>query len=180
MKTLIAILFSIAAMLAAPAFAQQSTQVPTKPGTYYKSSAGYTLLERVTTSGFKTTGKGKAAFSYGIAKVNGLFIYNNPTAVLQLPDQKPNFLIITQGEISIQDIALVKMEQKKDHRESEYCKAGAWTGVRLENKSGVALNVTRTPDGNITIVPVQDLPVGEYLLVTMPGGGAMGYDFGVK
>jgi hypothetical protein len=159
----------------------QDNAIPALPGTYYHATpTTYTLMERVTTSGFKTSGKAKAAFSYGISKINGVFIYNSPTAALQMSNRKPSFLIIPQGEISIQDIALIKMEQKKDHRESEYCKAGAWSGVRLENKSGVALNVARTPEGHITIVPVENLQPGEYLLVTMPGGGALGYDFGVS
>ncbi len=138
-------------------------------------------MERVSQSGFKTTGKTKAMFSYGIAKINGLWVYKNPAAILQLSDNKPTFVVvpIPQQEVSIQDFALVKMEQKKDHRESEYCKAGAWSGTQLENKSGVKLNVTRTQEGNITVTPAEELTAGEYLLVTMPGFGAMGYDFGV-
>jgi hypothetical protein len=187
MKTLLMLI--IAAALCMPLLAQTPAAAPPaaapaqvpKPGTFYKSPTGDVLMERVSQSGFKTTGKTKSMFSYGIAKVNGLWVYRNPSATLQLSDNKPTFVVVPvpQQEVSIQDFALVKMEQKKDHRESEYCKAGAWSGAKLENKSGVKLNVTRTPEGNITVTPADDLPVGEYLLVTTPGYGAMGYDFGV-
>lgn len=159
------------------AIAQQAP-TPTAAGVYMKTADGYAQMERVTQSGFKTKGMAKVMFSYGIAKLDGVFIFKNPTAFLRITERKPTFLLVSPGEVSMQDIALVKMEQKKDHRESQFCKAGAWTGVKLENQSGVALDVARTPIG-ITITPREPLEPGEYLLVTMPGGGAMGYDFGV-
>jgi hypothetical protein len=184
MKVRAVVCFVIATVLVA--FTQEASkasdppQAPTKAGTYYLSTSGYSLLERVSSSGFKTNGKAKAMFSYGISKISGLWAYDKPTAALRVPDSKPKFYVVSVGENSIQDIVLLKkMDQKKDHREAEYCKAGAWTGVRLENKSGVPLDVKRTSGGDITVTPTEDLAVGEYLLVTGPGGGAIGYDFGI-
>ena len=81
----------------------------------------------------------------------------------------------------MQAIALVRMDVKKNEREAQYCEAGAWTGVKEEDKNIVPLIVTRIPDSNnLTIIPTADLPNGEYLLITNAGKGYNGYDFGVK
>ncbi len=76
---------------------------------------------------------------------------------------------------------MLKLDVKKDHREAQYCEAGAWTGVKMEDQSVLPLTVTRIPNSNsLTIVPQADLPAGEYLLITDAGKGYDGYDFGVK
>jgi hypothetical protein len=59
--------------------------------------------------------------------------------------------------------------------------AGAWTGVKVEDKRTVPLTVTRIEGGNnLTITPAGDLPTGEYLLITDTGKGYDGYDFGAR
>jgi hypothetical protein len=75
----------------------------------------------------------------------------------------------------------LRFDVKKDHREAQYFEYGVWTGVKAEDKNVLAVTVTRIPDStNLTIVPQNDLPAGEYLLITDAGKGTDGYDFGVK
>jgi hypothetical protein len=159
----------------------QSKPVPTATGTWYQSSSGYVRMELATSSGFKTSGVAKSVFSYGITKVKGKWLYRNSNAAAQLSDHRPVFVFISQIDVSTQAIALIRLDVKKKEREAQYCEAGAWTGVKEEDKNIVPLTVTRMPDSNnLMIVPTADLPGGEYLLITDSGKGYDGYDFGVK
>jgi hypothetical protein len=159
----------------------QTKPIPTLAGTWYQSSSGYVRMELGTSAGFKTSGVAKSAITYGIAKVKGKWLYRNSNAVTQLTERRPAFILVSQSEVSMQAIALVRMDVKKNEREAQYCEAGAWTGVKEEDKNIVPLTVTRIPDSNnLTIVPTADLPDGEYLLITNAGKGYNGYDFGVK
>lgn len=170
-------------MLCVPAFAQDviPANIPTVSGVYYSSTQAPTRMELATSSGFKTSGALGAAFSYGIAKVKGKWLYRNTTAAAQLPDRRPAFTLVSQIDVSTQAIALVKFDVKKDHREAQMCEASVWTGVKTENPEVIPLSVTRIPNTNtLTIVPQNDLPAGEYLLITDAGKGYDGYDFGVK
>jgi hypothetical protein len=63
----IAMLFLLASVVSLA----QDKPVPTVAGVYYQASSGLSRLELATSSGFKTSGVAKAAFSYGVAKVKG-------------------------------------------------------------------------------------------------------------
>jgi len=168
-------------MLIAVVVLAQDKSVPKAAGLYYLSPSGPLRLELATNSGFKTSGSTKAMFSGGIAKVRGKWLYRNPAATAQLSDHRPTFTLVSLLDVSTQIIALLRFEIKKDHREAQYVEVGAWTGAKMEDKDVVPLTVTRIPNSNnLTIVPESDLPAGEYLLITDPGKGTDGYDFGVK
>lgn len=159
----------------------QDKPVPTTVGFYYSSPSGLSRLELVTNSGFKTSGSAKAAFSYGIAKVKGKWLYRNPSAIAQLSDHRPAFTLVSPIDVSTQGITLLRLDVKKDHREAQYIEVGVWTGAKMEDKNVVPVTVTRIPNSNnLTIVPQSDLLPGEYLLITDAAKGADGYDFGVK
>jgi hypothetical protein len=159
----------------------QDKPVPTTVGFYYSSPSGSSRMELATNSGFKTSGTAKAAFSYGIAKVKGKWLYRNPTAIAQLSDRRPAFTFVSQIDVSTQGITLLRLDVKKDHREAQYIEVGVWSGAKMEDKNVVPLSVTRIPNSNnLTIVSQADLPAGEYLLITDAAKGADGYDFGVK
>jgi hypothetical protein len=183
MKTLAAILLLAACAVgqaAAPAPTPDQT-VPTVAGTYYQAASGPSRLELATSSGFKTSGMAKAAFSYGIAKVKGKWLYRNPAAALQLADHRPVFTLVSLIDVSTQAVALIRLDVKKDQREAQYCEAGAWSGVKVEDQNIIPLAVTRIANtNNLTITPQADLPAGEYLLITDQGKGYDGFDFGVK
>jgi hypothetical protein len=171
---MVAILITIAAL------AEDKT-LPITAGLYYSSPTGLSRLELATNSGLKTTGTAKSAFSYGIAKAKGKWLYRNSAATTQLSDRRPEFTLVSQIDVSTQAIALIKFDVKKDRREAEYMEFGVWTGTKIEDKNVVPVTVTRLPDSNnMTIAPQSDLPAGEYLLITDSGKGADGYDFGVK
>lgn len=173
----IAMLFLLASVVSLA----QDKPVHAVAGVYYQASSGLSRLELATSSGFKTSGVAKAAFSYGVAKVKGKWFYRNPAAAAQLSDRRPLFTLISQVDTSTQAIALVRFDVKKDRREAELCEASAWTGVKTGDMNVIPLAVTRVPDSNnLTIVPQADLPAGEYLLIADHGKGYDGYDFGVK
>jgi len=159
----------------------QDKPVPTPAGLYYSSPSGPSRLELATNSGFKTTGVAKSAFSYGIAKAKGKWLYRNPAAMAQFPDHRPVFTLVSQIDVSTQAIALLRFDVKKDRREAQYFEYALWTGVKAEDKNVLPVAVTRIANSNnLTIVPQTDLPAGEYLLITDATKGADGYDFGVK
>lgn len=171
-----ALLFTIA-----PSCQAQDKPVPSQAGAYYQSSSDYSRLELNTSSGFKTGGVAKSMFSYGIAKIKGKWLYRNPSALIQLSEHRPVFVLVSQINVSTQAVALLLLDAKKDHREAEYCEVGAWSGVNMQNKNIIPMTVTRISNSNnLLITPVNDLPAGEYLLITDAGKGYNGYDFGVK
>jgi hypothetical protein len=156
------------------------TATPTFAGMHSQTSSGYTRMELGTSSGFKTHGALKTAFSYGIAKIKGDWLYRGTSAAAQLTN-RPAFVLVSQIDVSTQAIALVRFDVKKDHRETQYCEAGAWSGVTEENKNTIPLTVTRQPNTNtLTITLISNLPAGEYLLIADQGKGYDGYDFSVK
>jgi hypothetical protein len=167
------------ALVSMTVFAQ--TAAPTLAGMYSQTASDYTRMELATSSGFKTHGALKSGFSYGIAKVKGDWLYRGTSAAAQLTTPRPTFVLVSQIDVSTQAIALVRFDVKKDHREAQYCEAGAWSGVKEENKNTIPLTVTRQPDtNNLTISPASDLPAGEYLLIADQAKGYDGYDFSVK
>jgi hypothetical protein len=181
MKTLAAILLLATCAVAQAAAPAQDQTVPTVAGTYYQSGSGPSRLELAISSGFKTSGMAKAAFSYGIAKVKGKWLYRNPAAALQLADHRPVFTLVSLIDVSTQAVALIRLDVKKDQREAQYCEVGAWSGAKVEDQNIMPLTVTRIANtNNLTVTPQADLPAGEYLLITDQGKGYDGFDFGVK
>ena len=160
---------------------QVKNPIPTQAGVYYHSSSGYTRIERSMESGIKTSGMGKAMLTYGVSKVGGSWVYSGASAPTQLTNRSPILIVVVpaQMETSLNDIKLLRMSQKKNHREVLECKVSVWSGVDMENKDIVPATIARTPEGNITII-TSNLQQGEYLLVTDRGNGAYGYDFGVR
>lgn len=157
----------------------QTPQTPTLSGLYSQSESGYTKMEMATSSGFKTSGVAKSAFSYGIAHVHGKWTYNGKAAAAQISSQ-PTFVLVSQVDVSTQSVGLVRFDVKKDRREAEMCDADMWTGVNTGNKDIVPLTVTRiSGTNNLLVKPTSPLPVGEYLLITDAGKGYDGYDFSV-
>ncbi len=179
MKPFLIALF-IFSLTSVASLAQDKPTVPTQPGTYFQSSTGYVRMERIHSNGTTTSGKAKAMFSYGIAKVGVEWTYNNPNAALQLSDRKPVFVLISQVETSTQDIVLTRFDQKKDHREMLVAQGSAWSGTKMGPKNTVQISVVRDAAGSLIITPLADLPVGEYFLITDLSSGYEGHDFGVK
>jgi hypothetical protein len=156
------------------------TETPTVVGMYSQTASGYTRMELATSSGFKTGGAMKAAFSYGIAKIKGEWLYRGTSASAQVTN-RPAFVLVSQMDVSTQAIALIRLDLKKDHREAPYCEASVWSGVKVENKDTIPLTVTRQPNtNNLSIITASDLPPGEYLLIADQSKGYDGYDFSVK
>ena len=138
------------------------TAAPTVAGMYSQTASGYTRMELATSSGFKTHGALKSGFTYGVAKIKGDWLYRGTSAAAQLAS-RPTFVLVSQIDVSTQAIALVRFDLKKDHRIAQYCEAGAWSGVTLENKNTIPLTVTRQPNtNNLSITTASDLPAGEY------------------
>jgi len=166
------------ALVSITALAQ--TEAPRVAGMYSQTVSGYTRMELATSSGFKTHGALKAGFTYGIAKIKGDWLYRGTSAAAQVTN-RPAFVLVSQVDVSTQAIALVRFDVKKDHRVAQYCEAGVWSGVTVENKDTIPLTVTRQPNtNNLSITTASDLPAGEYLLIADQGKGYDGYDFSVK
>jgi len=162
---------AIAATLLATALAQN--KLPTDTGMYYQNGANFTMMKAVCNNGMKTMGFG----------VRGKFVYNNPSASMQVNDHHPTFVFIgadTQHPNVRQTFALIAMNTKKKNREVEFAAGGV-----MKNQLKVKVtNVT----SDIKVVPAADLPSGEYLLGMFQGVSdatianllGCGYDFSVR
>jgi hypothetical protein len=115
-----------------------------------------------------------------------VYTFRGAHSPVQLPESKPTFYIRQDPYManvpghSERDIVIVRFDEKKDHRELQVTSGSS----AFTFKSGFSkertpdITTTHISDGDFTVVPVQDLSPGEYLL-TFGGGGATGYDFGI-
>jgi hypothetical protein len=164
-KVIAVILFASVALLA-------QDKLPTDPGMYYRSGVNYVPMNRACNAGMKAMGFG----------VRGKFVYNNPSAPAQIVEHRPTFIFIgaDQHPNVRQQFSLVAMNAKKKNREVEFAAGGVI-------KNQLEVKVTNEVP-NVRVVPVADLPSGEYLLGMFQGASdatiatllGCGYDFSVR
>jgi hypothetical protein len=81
---------------------------------------------------------------------------------------------------SERDIVIVRFDTKKDHRELQVTSGSSAFTLKsgFSKERTPEITTTHISDSEFTVIPTQDLVIGEYLL-TFGGSGAMGYDFGI-
>jgi hypothetical protein len=179
MKTLL--LFVCATVLGAclPVFSQEK---PTEAGVYVQNGDHWDKMYIASSSGIRMSSPAATAFSYGIASIKSIMTFRDPTAPVKASGPRPVFLIIGPTQTAPRDMLIVRMKQKKDHRELQIGKANAYGGAKIEYPASDVTEVTVTEsDGVKTLTPKVDLKPGEYLLFVgtptqMPAGYG-GYDF---
>jgi hypothetical protein len=83
-------------------------------------------------------------------------------------------------------LVVIRMDQKKGHREIQFGHADTFTGLKMEYKKGDLQPVKmESLTDNIVMVSTPGLKPGQYLLIPTPPSpgvptGRGGYDFGVK
>lgn len=138
-----------------------------------------------TVAGTKNSGIAKSAFSYGIAKAKVVVLYRDADAPVSTSGPRPEFRIEGQTQTAPRDIVIVRLERKKDHRELQVAKVGAYSGMSMEYPPEETVAVDPKQDGDaLLLTPRQDLKPGEYILFAgtptgMPSGYG-GYDFTVE
>lgn len=147
-------------------------KLPSDPGMYYRSGVNYVPMNRACNAGMKAMGFG----------VRGKFVYNNPSAPAQIVEHRPTFIFIgaDQHPNVRQQFSLVAMNAKKKNREVEFAAGGVI-------KNQLEVKVTNEVP-NVRVVPVADLPSGEYLLGMFQGASdatiatllGCGYDFSIR
>jgi hypothetical protein len=124
----------------------------------------------------------KTAFSYGIASMKTVLTFRDASAPAKTASARPTFCIVGPSETAPRDIVIVRLKQKKDHRELEIGKANAYTGAKVEYPASDVTEMAVTESGaGRTLVPNADLKPGEYILfagtATQMPTGYGGYDF---
>jgi len=117
-------------------------------------------------------------------------VYLEPHATTTVKGPRPVFSWSGFNDnISPRDVLIVRLAQKKDHRELQYPTSNALSTTGYSPQERVEVQVR--DDGNVrTVTPQADLPPGEYMLFTgTPSardapdtrltGGSLGFDFQV-
>lgn len=157
---------------------------PIEPGVYVQHGDHWDKLYVANSSGIRMSGPAGTMFSYGIASMKTIMIFRDPTAPIKTFGARPVFYVVGPTLTAPRDMLIVRLNQKKDHRELQIGKANAYTGAKIEYSASDTIEVTVTDsDGARTITPNADLKPGEYILFVgtptpMPAGYG-GYDFSV-
>jgi len=157
--------------------------VPTEYGAYLKSSDGWQKLYIAPSSGTHSSSAAKVALSYGIASAKSVITYRGSSTPVKT-GAKPLFLLAGMStDVSPRDIVIVRLKQKKDHRELQIGKVNLYSGSRFEYPPEDVFDVNVVEGGSTrTITPETDLKPGEYILFTSQQTGVQldGYDFTVQ
>lgn len=155
---------------------------PTDAGVYVRNGDHWDKLYLANSSGVRAGSGMGAAFTYGIASVKSIMTFRDPTAPVKALGARPTFCIVGPTMTAPRDMLIVRLKEKKDHRELQIGKANAYTGMKIEYPASDVTEVTVTESGAVkTLTPKADLKPGEYLLFVgaptqMPAGYG-GYDF---
>lgn len=181
MKTL----FYLAILLCAPLV--NCATVPSSNGVYLKSNGQWVALSVANSSGESTGGVGRSMLTGGIARVNGNTIFSGSTAPVSTSDANPAFCVIGPTHAEARDIVIVRLKEKRGHRELQTISMGAYRGLDMEYPPKDITHVVGSQSGVCWMVtPVSALKRGEYILfaglgpanIMIPGFG--GYDFSVS
>jgi len=165
------------------AMASAQTQ-PTADGVYLQNGNHLDKLYVASTSGVRSSGAAKVAFSYGIASIKVVLEYRDATAPVKTSLARPIFHVLGNMSTAPRDIVIVHLQQKKDHRELQTAKANAYSGMKMEYSPADVTEVdVMDSEKERIITPKADLKPGEYIIFTgspspMPSGYG-GYDFSV-
>ena len=178
MRYLVAVIFCLTTW---SGYAQKA---PVENGVYVQDAGVWTKLYLASAAGTKSSGIAKSAFSYGIAKAKVLVMYRDPEAPVKTSGPRPTFEIVGPTETAPRDIVIVRLQKKKDHRELQVAKVGAFSGYAAEYPPDLTTAVEVKQEGpDMILTPSADLKPGEYILfagtpTAMPTGYG-GYDFSI-
>lgn len=173
----------LSAVILACSFATAQTK-PMENGIYVQNGDHWDKLYIANTSGARSSGAAKSAFSYGIASAKAVLVFRDSTAPVKTSSTRPVFLVIGDTLTAPRDIVIVRLQQKKDHRELQIGKFNAYSGMKMEYLPADVVGVdVKDSERGRTITPQADLKSGEYIIFTgtptpMPTGYG-GYDFSV-
>jgi len=151
--------------------------IPGEPGIYYKAPDGWLRLEQASPSAAEARGVATALLTAGVSGVRMIQAYSAAASHLQIREQRPTFYVRGVA-LSDQDVRIVRLEKKKDHREivaASITPLNVKDGYRERDSNEVV--VSRTSGDVVAITPRTELKPGEYLLSF--GRLELRYDFGI-
>ena len=110
-------------------------------------------------SAFRTT-----MLTGGATSIRSFVLFRNPSAPVSVSISRPTFLIVGAAN-SPRDIVIVRLEQKKDHRELQIGRFNGYTGGGMEYRKEDITEVGAKADSSALLVtPKSDLRPGEYII----------------
>jgi hypothetical protein len=177
-KVFVTIAFSCLSALAQSA--------PIEKGLFIQNGTKWDKLYPASVVGTKSTGIAKSTFTpFGLAKMHVAESYRDAHAPVATSSARPVFKVVGTTGVAPRDIIIVRLKEKKDHREVETMSMSMWTGVNMQYSPDIVTKVSvEQVEGGLLITPVTDLKPGEYLILTGIGAGIAtgtgGSDFSVS
>jgi len=190
-----------ASVVPPPPADQNDPASPHDPGIYLLTTSHdgkktMTLIDRAGSGHEKTANVWGHAFSYGIAKAKIKAELPGPRAVVRADNSRPEFYMYfpAVGNLGAADtisspsqFSLLRLEEKKDHRETAVFKVGfASASSGTDEKNTFAFRSDKVRPYVYKIDPQADLRAGEYAFIAATGMGGTAsasavvvYDFGV-
>lgn len=154
-----------------------------QPGIYVDQNGTQATLTPAAYSGTQSSNK--------IVKANVSWTFRGGHSPLQLSTNHPHFrlvcgygtvqllLLCQPGSSQPNDLIVVQLDEKSDHRESRVA-SGSMLGGHggFDPKKTITAISVKRDDGSWDVSPAQDLKPGEYLITT--GMSPQGFDFGIQ
>ncbi len=144
--------------------AQVSLEPPGFAGVFYKAKDGWQKMDLATPLNVSTGAFSGATLSYKGAESS-----------VRIADRRPTFYY--NRIPTARNAVIIVFEKKKDHRDLKVIRVNALLTAKggPDKKHLVDVSAESINDHLVSVTPVQDLPLGEYLLTD--SGGYTGYDF---
>ena len=150
---------------------------PPDAGVYAKFSGQWKSLERIHTAG-------------GSQRLAKVIVHKQPTRVVRIFHNSHASIKIVGSSVQLfvrdvpnfgeRDVLIVKLDVKKGHRELQTVSAGDPSTFKsaFSKRRAPRLGIYKISDHTYSMVPVERLDPGEYMVTVSPG--TIGYDFSVE
>ncbi len=120
-------------VVAASAITNDPNLPPPEVGVYWKDGPTFVLVQGMTLTQQKVGGRAASIFTNGIRSEHWDATVDGPTSKNRVKDRRPVFYFYVPDGDTAADYALIKLDQKSDHREFQVGSFGGITG----GKAGV-------------------------------------------
>ncbi|MFI5086984.1 MAG: hypothetical protein ACHP7I_01195 [Terriglobales bacterium] len=154
-------------------------------GFYYKAPDGLKSLQPISMAGGGMKHVGKMLVPGLTPQM--VWTFRGAEAPIQITERRPTFYVKQSPMMngiagrSERDLAIIRFDKKKDHRELQTTSGGSVftfkSGISKERLPDII--ASKFAEGIFAVTPKEDLPPGEYL-ITFSSLGISGCDFGIK
>ncbi len=152
--------------------------LPEELGFYHKTDHGWEIMHESQASKTELKRGGFTQWTgIGVGGLHQKLDYKGPRAQCQIAQSRPAFYVRMADPSHIQNLIIVRFQEKKDLRQIESAEIAA--NESASKAKVYSVTVKRLSPEVFVVTPESDLPTGEYIL-SESTYATVGYDFGIR